>query len=212
MNLTALQARCAERFRDPTNKIVTATQWKSYLNEAYHDVVNASPFWEFKEVVSNGSLTVNAGSQYVALPTDAVRVLAVRNATDDVVLHQLDGRRAHLDAYPDGDDTGVPTYYRVFAGRIYVFPTPEANTVLDIETMSPPVDLSSGSDEPVFPEPFHSMLIEGALARAHADDGDFNRQASCQAAFDGTLSRMLSDLLGTAREDHYPAIIDDWFD
>lgn len=211
MNLTALRDRCEQRFRDPTNSIVTEAQWALYLNEAYRDIIGASPFWPFKEVVSTGTLTVDAGTAYVDLPADTERVFSVRNATDDIPLSQVDGRTAHVIEWPNGDETGVPTHYRIYAGRIYVFPMPTADTVLDVEYPAPPADLSAGSDEPDFPENHHSLLIEGALKRAHEDDGDFARADRCKLAFDEGLAAMKVDLLAPPRQDHYPTIGDDFW-
>lgn len=212
MNLTALRDRCEQRFRDPTNQIVTEAQWLLYLNEAYRDVISASPFWPFKEVASTGTLTVTAGATYVNLPTDAERVTSVRNATDDVVLQQVDGNAVPAANWANSDETGVPGWYRVYAGRLYVYPTPASDTVLDVEYPSPPADLSAGSDEPDFPENHHTVLIEGALKRAYEDDGDFARADRCKLAFDEALAAMKVDLLAPARHDHYPGIADDWWE
>jgi hypothetical protein len=212
VDLTALQTRCSTRFRDPDNEVVSDAEWTGYLNDAYRDVQAASAFWPWMEAVVTSAVTVTAGNQYVALPTDVSRIQAIRNRTDDLAMRPIPGRTLHLETFPEGSTvTGTPTLYRVAAKRLYVYPTPTADTVFDLEYPVAVADLSAGADEPAFPEQYHHALVEGALSRAYVDDGAPEQAAGHLAAFDGILGRMLTDLLGAPRADHYPAIVDDWY-
>lgn len=211
MQLSDLQARCRTRFRDPNQNIVTDAEWTSYLNDAYRAVIAASPFWPFLEVVSCAALVVSAGTRGIALPTDVTRVTAVRNATDNIPMVPLSGTTEHIRIDPEQSTTGVPEFYRIYAGRIEVWPIPNSDTTLHVEYPAPPAMLSGASDEPVFPEQYHNLLVEGALYRAYVDDGNLEQASVHEAQYAGILGAMLFDLLGTAREDSYPTIVDNWY-
>jgi hypothetical protein len=212
MQLSALQARCRTRFRDPNQNIVTDTEWTDYLNDAYRDVIAASPHWPFLETVNCSALVVAANTRSVALPTDVTRVLAVRNATDGFPMRPLlSGTKQHLYLDPEQNMTGVPEWYRVIAGRIEVWPLPTTPTTLHVEYPAPPSLLAGASDEPVFPEQYHHILVEGALQRAYLDDGNLEQAAVHADQYGSILGNMLLDLVGTAQEDSYPTIVDDWY-
>lgn len=209
MDAATLTTRCATRFRDPNNNIVTAVQWLEYVNETYADVIGASPHWPFLENSANETLTVNAGSRSVALPPGVSRVTAVRNATDDVVMTPVDGRTTHMHAFPEQTETGVPQFYRVYGQDLEVYPLPEANTALQVEYPAAPALLTTG--EPVFAEQYHHILVEGALALAYTDDGAPEQSAAHSGRFDTILFRMKNDYLGAGRHDSLPTIVDTWW-
>ncbi len=212
MDLTALQGLCRLRFRDPNQEVVVNASWTSYLNAAYADVLLASPFWPFKQVTSTTAVTVNALARSVALPTGATRVTAVRNTTDKVVMSRLDGNTTHLSLDPDGTDSGVASFYRLFGSTIQVFPLPTTSTVIELDYVAPPADLAAGSDVPAFPSQFHHALVAGALYRAYMDDGNVDMSRAYADEFSGIISRMTSELLGVARNDGHPVIVDDWWE
>lgn len=62
MNLTALQARCKLRFRDPNNDIVADADWTGYLNDAYRDVIGAEPYWPFLDSSTPADLAAGSDS------------------------------------------------------------------------------------------------------------------------------------------------------
>jgi hypothetical protein len=127
-------------------------------------------------------------------------------------MSQIDGATNHIKAFPEQNESGVPELYRIYAGRIEVYPLPETNTVLHIEYPAPPALLANATDEPVFPEQYHSMLIEGALARAYVDDGNAAQAEIHLGQFASMLEAMRFDLLGAGRHDRYPTIVDTWWD
>ena len=212
MDLTALQGVCRLRFRDPNQEVVTNASWTIYLNAAYHDVIDSSPFWPFKEVTSPTAVTVNALARSAALPANVTRVTACRNATDKIVMSRLDNRTTHLDLDPEGTATGAPSFYRLFGLTLQVFPLPTVNTVFELDYIAPPADLSSGTDVPVIPTTFHHVLVAGALKRAYTDDGNLNMAAAYAEEFDAMINRMTKELLGASRNESHPIITGTWWD
>lgn len=211
MDLTALQTRCKTRFRDTGCAIYNDAAWLAYLNDAYGDVIAASPHWPFLETVSCTGITVAANARTATMPTDASRVMAVRNATDKIVMEPYEGHEEHLIDDPQQALAGIPRSYRVFGSTIQVYPLPTATTTLHLEYKAPPALLASGSDEPAFPEQFHRILVEGALSRAYEDDGQLDQAGSASSRFDSILHAMMFDQL-TSRQGRNRQIVDTWYD
>ena len=208
MDLAALVARAESRYRDASNAVVTETGWADYINDAYMDVIAASPLWPFLEVAA-ASVTVPAGQGSVALPADVFRVSSVFNSTDKTTLAPLTDLSDYLSHFPDPAATlGTPEFYRLRGSTIHVLPWPAVATALSINGHQPPAPLTT-SAEPVFPEQYHRMLISGALAYAYEDDGNLKQSQVHGARFSGLLADMKSDLL-SSRTSKYPTILDDF--
>lgn len=210
MTRDQLVTRCSSRYRDTTNRLVTAAEWADYINDAYTSVVAASPLWPFLET-RDESLSVAAGAASVSLPTDGWRVSAVYNATDKIRMRQLDGRSDYRDWFPDpAGSLGTPEFYRLRSNVLEVYPRPAVTTEIDVDVFVPPAELTAGAQEPVFPEQYHRILVYGALALAYEDDDNLPRMQAAQARRDQLLADMLRDLLGP-RTDSYPGILDNFF-
>lgn len=208
MDLATMRTRCATRFRDPSNNVVTSSEWTSYINDAYDDVIAASPDWPFMEKFATSLVTVNANTKAVALPTNVYRVKSVVANVDRTVLRQI---------YPvdDSDNTtitGTPEWYYVAGNTLYVTPTPTTNTAYDIRYMVRPTALSSDGDVPVFPSEYHGILVEGALTRAYIDDGADNQAQLHLSIMTNKLDNMKTSLLTRPHSGAYGRIRDTWFD
>lgn len=206
MDRTALETRCRTRFRDPDQAVVTNTEWDDFLNDAYRDVIAASPLWPFLEQ-RNSAFSATAATRTTSLPTDCYRVLAVYNQTDHIVLNQIDGRDMAFRLYPNQDETGPPIHFRIRGQHIEWYPLPEVTTTVVLDYIATPALLAAGGDEPVFPEQYHNILVEGALARAYEDDGNLEQSAVHQGRFETILAGMMADLLND-RSPYSHTIID----
>jgi hypothetical protein len=204
---SALAARCATRFHDSTNMLVSTNTWVDYLLDTNADVVNASPWWPFHDV--EATLVYDAGAANEDLPADTLRVDAVFNDTDNIVLRQILGDVEVLEMFPDpANNLGTPTYYRIYANKIELHPRPSVATTLRLFTVKGTTTLT-GSDEPPFPEQFHSILIPGALARAYEDDDNPEAAALHWSRFMEGLEQMKNTLL-VPQTESYPSIEDRW--
>lgn len=204
--LLQLRTDAATRYRDISAVTVTAATWTNYINEGYEVVIADSPFWPFLEVAP-ATISILAGANSAALPTNGWRVLSVYNDTDNLPMDELQGRRSGIDAFPDGATyTGVPTLYRLYGNTLQVFPWATVATTLTVEYAGVPVALADDGT-PVFPRQYHAALLHYALEQALMADGDLKAAGAHEARWRGILGQMRSDLLG-ARGDSYPQIVD----
>lgn len=203
--LANLAVRCASRFRDTANSIYTATEWKSYLNDAYREVAQ-NPLIRTFEAYSSSYTVTTTGT--ASLPADTLMVIAVRDITNDRDLRQVHGTR-NRNAYANAD-AGAPDGYFVRGSSIVLVPPPTATTTLGITYVGGYADLTD-SDEPPFPESFHHILVDGAMALAHEDDG--NPEAATRAAdrFGQGQARLVQALAALPEGGEYVQIIDDFW-
>lgn len=209
MQFSDMVTRCETRFRDEDHDIYSADDWKGYLNDAYQDVQAACPFWPWAETKST-SLSAAVNTRTVALPTNVVRVLSILNATDDIVMTQIDGNATHLLVDPTEEAVGSPRRFRVFGANIEVYPLAEVTTALTVEYMLAGAELTADDDVPAFPAQFHRVLVEGALSKAYIDDDNPDLATAYAEAFSGLLDALKSDML-EPRGGRYPTIADGWW-
>lgn len=204
MNFGELVERCEARYHDTGNNVLSPEQWKAYINDAYAFVLTASEFWPFLE--GRYTDTITTGNS-LTLPEDVWRVTAVWSQTDEILLEQIDGRSEYRDTFPLEDSTGRPRNFRLMANSIEVYPVPDAPTTLVVDHFLYPDELDQDSDVPVFPRPYHRILVSGALSLAYQDDDHTDQFGIHNAALLAGIDRMKQELLGP-RTPYYPGVID----
>lgn len=205
MQFSDIRSYAAFRFRDVGNTVVTDAQWKLLVNTAYGDVLQALPFFPWNEAVT--TLTYNANVRSVALPTDAWQVLSVFDTTDIWPMVELEGREQYLNLYPLQTEVGSPIHYRLFNNTIQIYPLPQGTTVLTVEYVAMPADLSADSDVPVIPSQWHDLLVVGAVAKAYRDDGNSEQASAYEAEF-GDMLQTLKTNLSQPRNPRYAEMVD----
>lgn len=206
---SAIRDAAEARFGDTSNDVVSEATWNGYIAEAERRVNAASAQWPWLEAEAT-NLSISAGANETSLPAGVFRVLTVFNATDQLAMSELTGRRSAIDAYPDRSAyTGVPEFYRLRAGKIQVFPWAQATTTLYIEYPVAPAVMANDTDEPVIPEQYHDCIVHFALARAYEDDENYQAAERHDGQFERILQDMKSDLL-SVRGDSYPQIAEVW--
>lgn len=206
MNGQNLVDRAEARFGDSDNAVFTAAEWLTFVNEAYMDVVIDDPLAPYLES-RDTSITLSAGDGEATLPTDVWHVTAVFNSTDNIPLAPIPGRSEFRRYFPEpASGQGMPLYYRLRGNTLEVYPTPSSSTALTLDVLVPPAVLTVET-EPVFPEQFHRILVDGALAKAHADDENLNQSAYYQGRFDRGMQK-LRVFLQQPRTESYPEVLD----
>lgn len=219
MNLGTIRTRCKTRWRDPTNAILTDQNWTDYINDTYHDVLAASPFWPFAQS-SSSSVVVNQGVRSALLPNvNVLGVTAVYNVTDLYPMQPVEGSDRVYRDWPDQTEVGLVGAYRLRGNTIEVYPLPDKNVTLKIEFQSVPVDLAADVDVPPWPAQFHDMLVDGAMHKAYEDDGAvfrFGRMVADLAggyeqAFQTKLQALMAYVFSGSTS-RYPGIVDTFYD
>lgn len=209
MNLDAIQAVCVARFRDSSNVIVSAADWQRYMNEVIRKVNGSTPLWPWLQTSTDASLSVTAGSRSTALPTDVLQVNSVYDDTNNQPLTSFMGRSGHW-AEVSPTEVGLPVYYRVRGSNLEVYPLPETTTTLRVEVLTWPGDVAC-SAEPPWPETFHYLVVEGALALAYQDDGNMAWHDAHWSKFEAGLAEMKMAIL-QFQQQGYTQIRDTWWE
>lgn len=203
-----IRTRCAVRFQDASNVIITDATWKDYVNARYRAVGASSPYWPWKEAQST-ALAVTAGSRGPTLPTDGWRVLAVYNNTEGVVIRPMDGVALHFSSFADSD-SGTPQFYRVRNNVLELWPKSDIARTLHVTYLAPLTALSADGDLPIFPSDYHDLLVEGALADAYYDDGQPEQGMLHEQHFQHILEGLKADLLAERHEGYYRPVDNFW--
>lgn len=209
MLASAIRDAAEARFSDSTNVIYTAAEWLEYINDRYQEVWGASPFWPFKR--SHATVSITSGSRASSALSNGVwRVESVLDSTNNNRLKPLRGRALLASIDPSEDSAGPPQFYNLFGNKIEVWPTPDTTVSLKVDVLLQGTDLAAG-DSPAFPEQYHRMLVDGALAMAYADDGNAAMAKMYEDKFVKKLEQMKGDLLDTQEEGSH-VIVDDFWD
>jgi hypothetical protein len=199
---TVLGTRCAERFKDPSNNVVTAAQWLSYINEAYSQTNAYSPLWPWLETAEQ-TISFTATNRSAALPADVLQVNWAYDTTDD---YRLIDQMGHGDFFHQDhlrSESGQPVTYRVRGANMELNPTPSVNTTVVAECVLLPVALAGG-DTPALPTSFQSLLIDGALSSAYLDDGNPTIANAYEQRFQNRIKQMANSILVGRTESNQP--------
>lgn len=139
---TALCTQAANRFKDPNNRVISATQWLAYLNQCYSDVNESSPLLPWLEQ-AEALVSVTAGSRSGNLPANTLTINWAYDVTDDYRLIGQEGRGDQWHQDHLRSETGQPVTYRLRGGTIELFPTPSITTSVAVECMTAPGDLNA---------------------------------------------------------------------
>lgn len=212
MQFSAIRTRCAVRFKDPANVIITDATWKDYVNHRYHEALGHSGLLRapWNEAVTT-SLSVTAETRSATLPVDAWHVNSVYNSTALVKMEPLEGIAEHLRYWPDLTEDGTPVTYRIRNNTIEVYPLPSVTTALRVEYVAQLAVLSADADLPVFPQNFHGrLLVDGALADAYLDDGNQKQYDTHEAIFQAAIKDLVM-WAGETQTERYPEVTDNFY-
>jgi hypothetical protein len=211
MNVTELTARVYRDLAEAAvqNDRISAEAVLDALNQAYVQVARES--WCFRRETS---FPTEEGEALYTLPEDVfeLRVARCLQGGSDarltfISMDELD------DLYPRwrSADAGMPRYcYRYDARYCGLYPAPSAVGTLILEGHIVPVSqtssagqvafLAAAADAPELPEPYHALLVHGAVAillttLAFDMEGASARAQLAQAQFYTLLSRLRSEVV-----------------
>jgi hypothetical protein len=211
-NRAAIRSRCQVRFRDTGENVYTAAEWNSYINDVAYDISADASSWTPPApwLEQQASAVVEAQDSGVTMDTNAWRVNAVYDTTNDRPLEPIDGRSAYRWQFPAPDENlGEPQFYRFWNNVLEVYPRPLVDTTLVVDYFAPPAELAADIDIPVFPAQYHTALVYGALAFAYEDDGNPPQADLMRGRYDRIVAQMRIDMT-SSRNETYPGIVDTW--
>jgi hypothetical protein len=160
------------------------------LNDAYLIDICADQDWPFKEEIVTGTAPLTIGE------FDALEY--VIDTTEERKLHPLD-RRNLTDAFPTFAETGSPRFYYLTEGTVLnVYPTNTTDSLLVRYYISVPE--LTGSATPIIPKRWHSLIVDGAVARAYEGSDDYELAQNANAKFQERLEKMRTSILGPYRD------------
>jgi hypothetical protein len=165
----------------------------SALQRTYRRVLGMRR-WDFLEAQTTDPIA--AGDTTIARPADARRIDAIEltDASGLSVDFEYRTYQQFRDHAKWAQDEGVPQWWTERGGVIYIWPKADGAYTATIDYVkNPPNYLDAGTDEPIFPEVFHDILVYGAavdMASRERDDasiGIFSNQ------FTTRLSEMIAE-------------------
>lgn len=156
------------------NDATTRARVKNGINMGYSDFV-LRELWPFRETV--GSLSVTTGTQEYNLSEEFDDIDAQNIVS--VAIQGANHRKLPYWPYsqlranqPDYDyaATSTPERYYLNAGKIGLWPSPNAAMTILLDYFNVPVELEDDDDEPTIPVSYREALVHYALSQEH----DFN--------------------------------------
>lgn len=144
----------------------------TWAEEGYRKIINAIRRWPFFEMTA--TLTTSPDVREYALPGQMTDVRAVEAPWQ--ILNYIDFHEArnkfHL--YSGIVSRGSARAYSVWAGKIQIWPMPDAAEELLIDGYRSPIDwVAQGAGAtPDFPEEFEDALLAWVIYRAHMHQDD----------------------------------------
>jgi hypothetical protein len=159
---------------------------EQYLQDAYLLDICEGEDWGFLESTATGTAPLE-----IADLRTVEYVLDTSNG--DEKLKPLLQARITDDWSVDLTETGTPQLYYLTKGTtVNVFPV-AANT-LQVNYWRVPKELS-GTEEPLMPKRWHSLIIDGAVSRAYESSDDWELGNAAETKFQTRLQQMRDSLL-----------------
>jgi hypothetical protein len=141
---------------------------KGRINATYR-TLRGMRNWQWLE--SSKAIAVTASTTAIDLPTGTRAIVSVNLASNGM---ELSHKPMALEAMENGAPTyrsrGTPLTWDTWAGQLYVAPLPGGDDTLNVKTLVIADDLVQDTDEPLFSEDYHQVILDGALVRLAASD------------------------------------------
>lgn len=157
-----------------------------YLNDAYLLDICELEHWPWLEKTAKGKAPLEI--------SDLGHIWYVIDRTTNVQLQPLLEARIMDDWSTDLTTVGSPELFYITGGdTVNTYPT-SATDELEVRYWGVAPELSGG-DEPLLPKRFHSLIVDGAVARAYENSDDYELAQASKARFDERLEAMRESLL-----------------
>jgi len=189
-------AELVARFKAQGFHYLTEAECLGYLNDAYLLDICEEEDWPFLEAIKEGKAPLEV--------KDLRTIEYVTNLTQETKLDPLRRARITDDFSPDLTTPGSPfVYYLTEGKKVNVYPV-STNDEFAVRYWKVPEELS-GTKEPLSPPRFHSLIVDGARARAYPNSDDWELATAAENKFLVGLERMRDSLMNMqhdAPDDH----------
>lgn len=157
---------------------------KRWINQAYREIIDFRA-WGFLEATKEGKAPLTIA--------DLGHVLSVVNLTNE---NRLDfttrAGLAHWD--PAVSASGVGTqWFLEGETELHVYPA-DTDSTYRVVYLKNPAELAADGDKPALPEPYHGLIVDGAVVRAYKTTDNFEAGGFVRQEFDRGLRNMVKTL------------------
>jgi len=158
-----------------------------YVNQSYQEVcAYASMPWPFLEDSASGNAPLTI--------SDLRAVLAVMETTNKRPLFPIERRQIDL-WDPTLEYVSLPCYWYLDGTAVKVWPLPPATVSLSVRYIKRPADLVANGDEPLVPEAYHDLIVDGAVIRCQKDNDNYAAAAAVREDWQRQIDLMVADLM-----------------
>jgi hypothetical protein len=212
LSVSEIIARVKKVFGDEADIQINSDDIMRWINDCIRDIAVEQNLLQAKATAA----TVLGQSEYT-IPNDTLTLRAVKYNGIKLQAMSLGEAETSLPNFDDSANypSGTPTHFWVFANRITLYPKPDAAgaTSLEIYYTRQPAIVSSLSDVPEVPVPYHNRIVEYCLAQAYELDEDWNAANVKTTQFRTGIDK-LKENENWVEHDVYPSILstdtDEW--
>jgi len=174
---------------------VPTTVISMYIRDGYNQIINLERRWTFLECKFNMTTTPNVGEYEINdFTTDDVR--EVISIVDD------EGTRLEFISYDEAEDLFLdvttpikrPIMYSMWAGKIYLFPTPNAAYTATVRAYRYPEDWVTTNSIVDGPAVFDIPLVYYAVSRIYQSQEELQTAMKYEQSFAEAISMARRDL------------------
>lgn len=168
------------------------TRIRRWINRAYREVVDHKP-WPFLTATKEGTAPLEV--------SDFGHAIAVVDLTADTSLRYADFNRVVL-GDPDLSETGSPVYWYTTDGTTIAVHPANTDHTIKVTYVKVASRLTKDEDEPIVPEDYQDVIVDGAVAKAYKPSDNFEAMQFVRQEFDRGLKQMVHALLRPNYDGH----------
>lgn len=178
---------------------------KNWINMGYHDFV-LREMWPFREVT--GTLSTVQGTQEYDLSTNFsdmdeqnITSVALQGASASKLVYWPYNQLRSPEPDFDSQGQSVPQRYYLKAGKIGLWPIPDAVYSVAIDYSLVPTELSADADTPVIPVSYREALVQYALSMEHDFNTDPDLAQKAQNRYEQIVTLARQNLLSQPNDE-----------
>lgn len=161
------------------------------LNRMYRQLAMSFRFYELDQ--TDTSITTSDGTASYNVPTGARVIISIKITGDTEYILDPETIEWYEDQDTTSDNKGVPEKFVRYGSNLLLWPTPDDSYSLRVRYRKLPAELSQDSDEPVYPEDWHEVIILLSTSRLAFRFGDEKKGQNLKNEALGLISALQED-------------------